>query len=77
MGATKIMIIRHAEKPGTYGNEKYDGIDAKGKADKESLVTLGWERAGGIANLFDPTNAVFQNSALAVPRFYLCSRSCR
>lgn len=67
MGATKIMIIRHAEKPGTYGNEKYRGITAKGKENPESLVTLGWERAGGIANLFFPSNLQFQNAALAVP----------
>lgn len=67
MGPTKVMIIRHAEKPDTYGNLDYLGIDAQGNQDAESLVTIGWERAGGIANLFSPTNGSFQNAALASP----------
>ena len=67
MGATKIMIIRHAEKPGTYNGAAYLGIDAQGHHDTESLVTIGWERAGGIANLFHPTNNSFQDAALATP----------
>lgn len=73
MGATKIMIIRHAEKPGTYGNLVYKGIDALGEHDKESLVTMGWERAGGIANLFFPANGSFQNAELAAPGFIYAS----
>ena len=73
MGPTKIMMIRHAEKPGTYNGSNYDGINAAGQSDKESLVTLGWERAGGIANLFFPTNKNFQNAALAVPDFIYAS----
>ena len=73
MGPTKIMIIRHAEKPGTYGGNEYKGINAAGKKDKESLITLGWERAGGIANLFDPPNSQFQHPALAQPDFIYAS----
>ena len=73
MGATKIMIIRHAEKPGTYGSLNYNGIDAQGNLDDESLVTLGWERAGGIANLFDPSNGIFQNAELALPDYIYAS----
>jgi len=67
MGPTKIMIIRHAEKPGIYGGVKYDGINAEGHKDESSLVTMGWERAGGIANLFYPSNNVFVNPALVSP----------
>lgn len=67
MGATKIMIIRHAEKPGTYNGQTYTGINALGATDPESLVTLGWERAGGIASLFAPSNGQFQNAELATP----------
>jgi hypothetical protein len=44
LGAEKIMVIRHAEKPGSYGGVSYKGVQADGKTDKESLVTLGWER---------------------------------
>lgn len=69
MGPTKIMIIRHAEKPGTYGNANYHGINAEGHKDESSLVTMGWERAGAIANLFCPTNNIFQNNALVKPDF--------
>jgi len=52
----KIMIIRHAEKPGAYGDKNvvYFGVDQAGNTDEESLVTLGWQRAGGIASLFAP-----------------------
>ncbi|MES2379421.1 MAG: hypothetical protein V4538_00160 [Bacteroidota bacterium] len=69
MGPTKIMIIRHAEKPGPYGGVQYNGINAVGTTDETSLVTMGWERAGGIANLFYPTNNVFQHAKLAKPDF--------
>ena len=71
MGVRKIMIIRHAEKPGTYGTDKlqYAGINSLGARDDESLVTLGWERAGGIANLFCPSNGNFQNTELAQPDY--------
>ena len=54
MGATRIMVIRHAEKPGPYEGVRYAGVRADGKADPKSLVTLGWERAGGLASLFAP-----------------------
>ena len=69
MGPTKIMIIRHAEKPGTYDENEYKGINAFGEHDKESLITLGWERAGGIANVFDPTT----HPKLATPDFIYAS----
>jgi hypothetical protein len=73
MGPTKIMIIRHAEKPGTYGGNECKGINALGEKDKESLIALGRERAGGIANLFDPSNGQFQAPALATPDFIYAS----
>jgi hypothetical protein len=52
MGATKIMVIRHAEKPGTYNGQAYVGVDATGASSAKSLVTLGWQRAGGLITLF-------------------------
>jgi hypothetical protein len=73
MGASKVMIIRHAEKP----EGKYLGIDEFGKINSESLITLGWERAGGIANLFCPSNGNFQNPALAKPDFVYASDPAR
>ncbi len=53
-GATMIMVIRHAEKPDSYNGTAYAGITATGSADPESLVTIGWQRAGALATLFAP-----------------------
>jgi len=56
MGATKIMIIRHAEKPDTYDDKTYYGVDATGeiagKHGAKQLVTIGWARAGALVTLF-------------------------
>jgi hypothetical protein len=68
-GATKIMVIRHAEKPGVYDKETYAGIDLYGAADAGSLVTLGWQRAGALAALFDPFYSVVAPDSLASPQF--------
>ena len=58
MGATKIMIIRHAEKPDTYDDKTYYGVDATGdiagKHGDKQLVTIGWARAGALVTLFAP-----------------------
>jgi hypothetical protein len=57
-GATTIMVIRHAEKPDSYNGEQYFGVNATGtvfgKDAAKHLVTLGWERAGGLVSLFTP-----------------------
>lgn len=57
-GPTAIMVIRHAEKPGTYNGQTYYGVDAAGTTcgndGAESLVTIGWERAGALVTLFAP-----------------------
>jgi hypothetical protein len=58
MGASTIMVVRHAEKPGAYNGQTYFGVDAlatvSGDAGKENLITLGWERAGALVTLFVP-----------------------
>ena len=66
---TKIMIIRHAEKP----DDTHEGVSSDGSADKESLIVRGWQRAGGLVALFDPTNGPLQNSNLAVPEIIYAS----
>jgi len=63
MRATKVIIIRHAEKPGP----GYQGVDQFGAPDKESLIPVGWQRAGALATLFSPTYGPLQNPALAAP----------
>ena len=66
------MIIRHAEKPGLYPvvtGLQYNGINPFGEPDAESLVTMGWERAGALVGLFYPSNNIFQNAELAAPDY--------
>jgi hypothetical protein len=66
---TKIMVIRHAEKP----DDKHQGVTSHGDADKESLIVRGWQRAGALTALFDPTNGPLQNPNLAVPKVIYAS----
>jgi hypothetical protein len=60
---TKIMVIRHAEKP----DSTHEGVTSHGNQDKESLIVRGWQRAGALVVLFDPVNGPLQNANLAVP----------
>ena len=52
MSTSKIMIIRHAEKPPDSGGPF--GVTAGGEKDAESLIIQGWQRAGALACLFAP-----------------------
>jgi hypothetical protein len=58
MGATRIMVIRHAEKPGAYNGTQYDGVnltgDIAGTNGGKHLITTGWQRAGALVTLFAP-----------------------
>jgi hypothetical protein len=55
---TKIMIIRHAEKPVPDGA---DGVDLNGLPDPKSLSLEGWERAKKLVEFFQsPTAAHIQ-----------------
>jgi hypothetical protein len=47
-GATKVMIVRHAEKPAG----QFNGIDEFGNPDPNSLIPQGWQRAGALVSLF-------------------------
>ena len=68
---TKIMIIRHAEKPpnspGKKGpfDVKLDGESGGGK----SLIVPGWQRAGALNVFFDPYQANPANSDIAKPAY--------
>lgn len=70
--ATKVLVIRHAEKPAT-DHSPY-GVTLKGARNKESLTARGWQRAGALANLFAPAGGLFQDPSLAEPRFLYASR---
>jgi len=73
--ATKIMLIRHAEKPAKDGAPF--GITAKGERSKESLEVRGWQRAGALANLLASTNGRLQHPSLAKPQFLFASKALR
>lgn len=69
--ATKIMVIRHAEKP---SNEPPPyGVTYDGEREKESLTVRGWLRAGALVSLFAPPNS-FQHPSLARPQFLYASK---
>jgi hypothetical protein len=48
MPATRIILIRHAEKP----DANDGGVDQKGNPDKHDLVVRGWQRAGALVQFF-------------------------
>jgi hypothetical protein len=70
---TKIMIIRHAEKPQDSGPPF--GVTAAGDQDVESLIIEGWQRAGALACFFAPTHGKLQDAKLATPQFLFASES--
>jgi broad specificity phosphatase PhoE len=70
--ATKIMVIRHAEKPAP--DPPPYGITLEGEREKESLTARGWQRAGALASFFAPTNGSFQDASLAQPQFLYSSK---
>jgi broad specificity phosphatase PhoE len=58
--ATKVMLIRHAEKPTSTAS----GINIDGAPDSSSLIPQGWQRAGALNGLF--TSAI---GPLPTPQF--------
>lgn len=52
MAPSRILIIRHAEKPDAEAGIM--GVDASGRQDIHSLSIRGWQRAGALARLFCP-----------------------
>lgn len=72
MGASKIMIIRHAEKPDASGAQPL-GVTADGEPDKESLIVQGWQRAGALVGFFSPADAKLAKLDIAVPQVIFAS----
>lgn len=63
--ATKIMLVRHGEKPDK--KERVYGVTLRGEHDKKELSTRGWQRSGALVRLLNPVNGNFLNPALARP----------
>jgi broad specificity phosphatase PhoE len=64
MSTNKIMIVRHAEKPG--GDMK--GVTPDGDVNAEDLTVRGWQRAGALVGLFLPPGGHFSSPHLATPQ---------
>ena len=72
--ATKIMLMRHAEKPDK--DFAPFGVSRKGERNKESLQVRGWQRAGALIGLFAHPNGDVA-PALAKPHFLYASKPLR
>jgi broad specificity phosphatase PhoE len=70
--ATKVMLIRHAEKPLSASGPS--GVSPAGERDKESLTVRGWQRAGALAHLFAPSDGHFPHQSLARPQSLFASK---
>lgn len=69
--ASKIVVIRHAEKPD--GNQ--NGVSDTGKSGKEHLTPRGWQRAGALVALFVPPPGSPIREGLRKPDFLYASKS--
>lgn len=67
----RIMVIRHGEKPAK--KPPPHGVDPDGDHDKQSLTTVGWQRAGALATLFAPSRGPLQSPELATPQLVYAS----
>jgi broad specificity phosphatase PhoE len=70
MPVTKIMLIRHAEKPN--GDV---GLMPDGAQNPEALTALGWTRANALVGLFAPANEGAPRPPLARPMSLFASGS--
>ncbi|MBV8439901.1 MAG: histidine phosphatase family protein [Hyphomicrobiales bacterium] len=70
MPTTKIMVIRHAEKP-----NGEPGIMPDGSQNPEALTAAGWSRARALVGLFNPQGGRFADPRLARPGSLFASGS--
>jgi hypothetical protein len=75
MKATKIMLLRHGEKPAK--DLTPFGVTQFGERDKESLAVRGWQRAGALMGLFASLGTQTKHPFLAKPQFLYASKPLR
>jgi hypothetical protein len=68
---TKIMIIRHGEKPAKSPgpNDPVDVLESGQPGNGKSLIVIGWQRAGALNAFFAPYQSKPANPAIATPDF--------
>jgi hypothetical protein len=64
---TKIMIIRHTEKPPKDGGEPLDVQEDGEPGNGSSLIVPGWQRAGALNAFFAPHQSKPSNPDIVTP----------
>jgi hypothetical protein len=69
MSPSKIMIIRHGEKPADppVPAGAPIGVSELGQPDEHDLIVRGWQRAGALARLFAPVGGRPAGAKLSTP----------
>ena len=68
--SSKIMVIRHAEKP-----NGEPGVTPDDSENPEALTATGWRRARALVGLFDPPGGKFADPHIARPEALFASGS--
>jgi hypothetical protein len=67
---TKIMIIRHAEKPSKSPEDGFQDVRVNGESGGgKSLIVPGWQRAGALNAFFAPYKSRPANAEIAAPDY--------
>jgi hypothetical protein len=73
---TAILIIRHGEKPPDSDGHPASahhpagppfGVEIDGTQNADSLIPQGWQRAGGLATFFAPSDGIFPSPLVTRP----------
>jgi hypothetical protein len=72
MTASKIMVVRHAEKSDDEGT--VFGVSVQGNQDENELTVRGWQRAGALATFFAPPDGHFRAQHIETPRTIFATR---
>jgi broad specificity phosphatase PhoE len=72
MSPTKIMVIRHGEKPGEPTDEP-GLMTPNGPENEKALTATGWKRAEALVGLFDPIDGKFADPLLETPQTLFAS----
>lgn len=70
MRSSRIMLIRHAEKPNAAAGTK--GVDETGMPDLNDLSVRGWQRAGALVRYFFPASDVKPERIATPTVIYAC-----